>query len=495
MPIPALELTDAPFPHESAEAAILALPAFGEDDELDVPGLKPALDAIGFTGSKNAFARVYAPDVTHLPLAVVGLGSDPDAKAVREAVGTAVRQLTGFATVAVNVVADVEDAWRAAAEGAALGAYSFDAYKRKDPEKDRKRRRASSVLVHVPAAVDDAALAVVRASAEAVALVKDLVSTPADRQSPEQLAQVAVTTTEGLGIDVVVYDEAALEEGGFGGILGVGKGSDRPPRLVRLEWAPEGAERHVALVGKGITFDTGGLSLKPAASMLGMNEDMTGAAEVLAVVRAAAQLELPVRVTGWMCIADNMPSGRATRPGDVLTILDGTTVEVTNTDAEGRLVLADGLAAASREHPDVIVDVATLTGAVMAALGTRHTGVMGHGDAVDAFLRSADRTGELAWPLPLPEHIAEQLDSRIADLRNADMGNRNGGALYAGLFLQRFIGRTGEGDDAPRIPWVHLDIAGSAMSANSAYGFTDKGPTGASVRALIDFVAAGGEVQ
>jgi leucyl aminopeptidase len=202
-----------------------------------------------------------------------------------------------------------------------------------------------------------------------------------------------------------------------------------------------------------------------------------------------------VRVTAWLCIAENMPSGGATRPGDVLVLADGTTVEVTNTDAEGRIVLADGLIAASREHPDVIVDVATLTGAMVVALGTRYTGVMGHGDAVDAFLRSADRTGELAWALPLPEHIAEELDSRVADLRNANVGNRAGGSLYAGLFLQRFIGRTGEGDDAPRIPWVHLDIAGSAMSSGAAYGYTDKGPTGATVRALIDFVAAGGEVQ
>jgi leucyl aminopeptidase len=228
--------------------------------------------------------------------------------------------------------------------------------------------------------------------------------------------------------------------------------------------------------------------------MIGMQEDLTGAAEVLAVVRAAAQLKLPVRVTAWMCIADNMPSGKATRPGDVLVMADGTTVEVTNTDAEGRLVLADGLVAASRENPDVIVDVATLTGAVIVALGTRHTGVMGHGDAPDAFLLAADRTGEHAWALPLLEHMQPSLDSRVADMQNANMGDRSAGTVYAALFLQRFVGRVDNEPEGERIPWVHLDIAGSGMSTSSPYGFTDKGPTGASTRALIDFVAAGGDV-
>lgn len=495
MPYPEIVLSPSAFPTDGAEALVVAVPDLSGGAPAELADLAPALDAVGFTGARNAFARVHAPAFSDLPLAVVGLGKKADANAVRDAVGTAIRSLTGFQTVGVAVAAEVEDAWRAAAEGAELGGYMFDSYKTDSAEKVAKRRRAARVIVSAPASADDAALAAVRAGAEAVALVKDLVSTPAEWQSPAQLADRAVESTKDLPVEVTVWEENALADAGFGGILGVGKGSDRPPRLVRLDYAPAGAERHVALVGKGITFDTGGLSLKPAASMVGMQEDMTGAAEVLAVVRAAAQLELPVRVTGWMCIADNMPSGRAIRPGDVLVMADGTTVEVTNTDAEGRLVLADGLIAASRENPDVIVDVATLTGAMIVALGTRHTGVMGEGDAVDAFLRSADRTGELAWALPLPEHIADELDSRVADMRNANVGNRAGGALFAGLFLQRFIGRRGQGEDAARIPWVHLDIAGSAMSTSSPFGFTDKGPTGASVRALIDFVAAGGEVR
>ncbi|MGI6877710.1 leucyl aminopeptidase [Microbacterium sp. gxy059] len=493
MPLPELAITHATFPHEEADALVVAVPSL-EGSADDMLGLRPALDAIGFTGAKGSFARVHAPEVSSLPIAVAGLGSSADADAVREAIGAGVRQLTGFDSVAVHVADAVDDAWRPAAEGAALGGYAFDDFRSDDADAKAKRRRASRVLVGAPAHVSDADLETARVHAEAVALVKDLVSTPADRQSPAQLAATAESAAKGLPIQVTVWDEKDLADGGFGGILGVGQGSDRPPRLVRLDYAPAGAERHVALVGKGITFDTGGLSLKPAASMVGMQEDMTGAAEVLAVVRAAAQLGLPTRVTAWMCIADNMPSGRATRPGDVLTMADGTTVEVTNTDAEGRLVLADGLVAASRETPDVIVDVATLTGAMVVALGTRYTGVMGSDEAVDAFLRSADRTGEPAWALPLPEYIEEELRSRVADMQNANVGNRAAGSLYAGLFLRRFVGRVDGDPEGERIPWAHLDIAGSSMSTSSAWGFTDKGPTGASTRALIDFVAAGGQV-
>jgi leucyl aminopeptidase len=325
---------------------------------------------------------------------------------------------------------------------------------------------------------------------DAVALIKDLVSIPAEDLGPADLAARAVGEAEGLPVSVEVLDEHALEAGGYGGILGVGRGSDRPPRLVKVSYAPEGATAHVALVGKGITFDTGGLSLKPAASMVGMKYDMAGAATVLAVALAAARQQLPVRVTAWLCIADNMPSGRATRPGDVLRILDGTSVEVLNTDAEGRLVLADGLVAASREHPDVIVDVATLTGAVTVALGTRHAGVMGDDATVAEFLAAAERAGESAWQLPLPEHMVEDLDSPIADLVNAKIGDPAGGSLFAGLFLRHFVGRVSDEEDAPRIPWVHLDIAGVGMNKGGPFGYTDKGPTAATLRSLIEFTTS-----
>lgn len=484
MAFPELSHSPVPLREAEADALILALPPLdaAADALADWPGLQAALEAVGFTGAAGVTVRAYAPDATGTPLVVVGTGSDPDAATLRDAVGAAVRTTTGFDVVAVGApaVAGTAGAARALAEGAVIGGYRFDGYKTVPGP-----ARASRIVLHVKDAADELDRA--RTIGAATALVKDLVHTPAEWLGPQDVADAATAAVAELPVTVTVLDERELAEGGYGGILGVGQGSDRPPRLVRLDYAPDGAQRHVALVGKGITFDTGGLSLKPAASMVGMKYDMCGAATVLAVVRAAAERALPVRVTGWMCLADNMPSGRAIRPGDVLRMLDGTSVEVLNTDAEGRLVLADGLVAASRTQPDVIIDVATLTGAISVALGSRHTGVMGDEDAVAAYLAAADEAGELAWPLPLPAHMAEELESPIADLQNAKIGDPTGGALFAGLFLQRFVGRVSDDADAPRIPWVHLDIAGSG-TAKAAAGATDKGPTAATVRSLLAFV-------
>jgi leucyl aminopeptidase len=484
MPFPDLQFTSAPLSDSTADALLLALPPLDDDFFSDGTGaaLRPVLEAVGFTGRPGAPLRVAAPadaGLPAVPLAVIGTGADADAAALRNAVGAGVRTLTGFATVAVAAPA-ASGAAREIAEGAGLGGYRFEGYKRVAPAP-----RASSVIVHAAGSDDD--LRAARAAASAAALVKDLVSIPAEWLGPADLAERATELVADLPVTVEVYDEYRLQAEGFGGILGVGQGSDRPPRLVRLDYAPADATRHIALVGKGITFDTGGLSLKPPASMVGMKYDMCGAATVLAALRATAELEAPVHVTAWLCVADNMPSGRATRPGDVLRMVDGTTVEVLNTDAEGRLVLGDGLAAASRENPDLIVDVATLTGAITVALGNRHTGVMGSDDAVAEYLAASDRAAELAWRLPLPSHMEEELDSPIADLVNAKVGDPAGGSLFAGLFLQRFVGRT-DGDDSPRIPWVHLDIAGVGMNKGGGFGFTDKGPTAATVRSLIELI-------
>jgi len=484
MTLPVLSHTTDAFPGSAADAAVLVISETTPEALAAYPGLAEALDGIGFSGSANAFARVHLPEVSSVPLAVVGAGSPATASSVRDAVGTAARTLTGFATVAIGLAEGLAQFAAPAAEGAVFGGYRFDGYR-----SESGKNRADAVVVHSDS-VTDADIARAQTLGDAMALVKDLVATPAQWQSPDDLARSAVESVAGTDISVEVLDEKALAEQGFGGILGVGQGSDRPPRLVRLEYSPADAARHIALVGKGITFDTGGLSLKPAASMVGMKFDMAGSATVLAAIRAIAALRLPVRVTAWMCIADNMPSGRATRPGDVLRMLDGTTVEVLNTDAEGRLVLADGLVAASRENPDVIIDVATLTGAILVALGHRHTGVMGSDDAVAAYLEAADSVDEPAWALPLPEYMAESMQSPIADLINANMGDRAGGSMFAGLFLQRFVGRVGEGDEAPRIPWVHLDIAGSSEHNGAPYGFVDKGATAATVRSLVAFAEA-----
>ncbi len=482
MPHPELSYTTASPTEIEADAVMLALPPLSDDETLEGwPGLADALRGVGFSGAAGTTVRVHAPAVTERPLFVVGTGEAPTSSALRDAVGAAVRTTTGYDTIAL-AAPFVTDGARAIAEGAVLGGYRFDGYK-SDPGKPR----ASSVIVSMPTEPSGQVADAVAAVGSAVALVKDLVNTPAQWLGPQEFADKAVTSVEGLPVEVEVLGELELAEQGFGGILGVGQGSARPPRFVRLDYSPAGATRHVALVGKGITFDTGGLSLKPAAGMVGMKYDMCGAAVALAVVRAAAELALPVRVSGYLCIADNMPSGSATRPGDVVRTLDGTTVEVLNTDAEGRLVLADGIAAASRLKPDVIVDVATLTGAITVALGTRHTGVMGDDETVAAFLAASQRAGELAWHMPLPDHMEDELDSPIADLQNAKIGDPAGGALFAGLFLRRFVGRVSDDADAPRIPWVHLDIAGSG-STKAAYGAADKGPTGAIVRSLIEFI-------
>lgn len=488
MAFPELSTSTAPLPASDVDALVLAVPPLEEAESAlaDWTGLTETLAGIGFTGAAGSVSRVHAPDATELPLYVVGTGPGPDAGAVREAIGAAVRATTGYEHLAIAAPGLGAELWRAAAEGALLGGYRFDDYK-----KTSGATRAERVTLHWPDAPTDGDVERVRAEAAAVALVKDLVNTPAQWLGPQDLADAAESALADLPVEITVLDEAELEAQGYGGILGIGQGSDRPPRLIHLDYAPAGAQRHISLVGKGITFDTGGLSLKPPAGMVGMKFDMAGAATVLAVVRAAAELALPVRVSGWLCVADNMPSGRALRPGDVVRIADGTSVEVLNTDAEGRVVLADGLVAASRTQPDVIVDVATLTGAIIVALGNRHTGVMGEDAAVAAYLDASARADELAWHLPLPAHMEDELDSPIADLQNAKIGDTSGGSLFAGLFLQRFVGRTSDEPDAPRIPWVHLDIAGSG-TAKSPFGATDRGPTAATVRSLIEFVREAG---
>jgi leucyl aminopeptidase len=466
-----------------------ALPRLWAPDGLEQVARQ--LAAIGFGGGKDELVRL--PGGEGAPtVAVIGVPSSYTPDQLRLAAGSATRQLTGIDTLAIALPVQNDEQLAAVLEGAALGAYAFQGL-RSRPQ-PASARRASTVTVHATAhattvANGDTLVERALASAEAVSLVKDLVNAPPSELYPETLAAAAEREAAALPVEVTVWDEERLAEDGFGGILGVGRGSARGPRLVKLSYTPAGSSgdtvKHLALVGKGITFDTGGISLKPPVPMVGMKYDMTGAATVLAVVLAAARLRLPVRLTGWMCIAENMPSGSAMRPNDVLRIRGGRTVEVLNTDAEGRLVMADGLAAASEEHPHAIVDVATLTGAAMVALGTRYAAVMGEDRLVQRVLAAASATGELLWPMPLPEELRATLNTEVADIANANPGNTAGGMLLAGVFLQEFVGATSEDDGAPRIPWAHLDIAGPAKGAGGPYGFTGKGPTGVAVRALL----------
>lgn len=353
-------------------------------------------------------------------------------------------------------------------EGLLLGGKTPTRYK-KDPQP------AASFEVVVPTdllGTDTAALVDV---CQQIISVREVINMPANDMYPETLAQFAKESAAKLPIEVEIWDEARLEKERCGGILSVGKGSVRPPRLVKLSY--RGGGKHIALVGKGITFDTGGLSLKPPEGMVGMKYDMAGSASVLGVVLGIARLGLKIDVTGFMCLAENMPSGSATRPGDVITIRNGKTVEVLNTDAEGRLVLADGLTLASELKPDHIIDIATLTGAATIALGNRYAGVMGHGDAVELCLSGAKDAGELLWPMPLPAELRTILDSEIADIANVKIGNRAGGMLVGGQFLADFV----PADQS----WAHLDIAGPANNDGVPYSVSPKGATGVMIRSLI----------
>ena len=475
MPIPALSIIASP-DDATAELVVHGVragdtpEAAGFDTEL--------LTALGVTGKREQVVRAV---VEGRRVAFAGLGDDVTPTRLREVAGAAVRSLRDVPSIALALPVQSSDDVRAVLEGAALGAYRFAGLKR-----DEAPRICEIAVVAGTADVSASVVTDATITAQAVWTTRDLANTPPNLLSPVEFADRVASEAPGAGLTVVVRDEERLRREGFGGILGVGQGSSRPPRLVTVEHAPEGASRHVVLVGKGITFDSGGLSLKPAASMQHMKYDMTGAATVYAVTVAAAALQLPIRVTAHLCLAENLVSSTSIRPDDVLTMRGGTTVEVTNTDAEGRLVMADGLVLASEAQPDAIIDVATLTGAQQIALGDRVSGIMGNdGALVDAVVAASRAAGEHLWPMPIPEEMLAMLDSDVADIANAKVGNRAGGMLVAAAFLAEFVG---ERDGAP-IPWAHLDIAGPSTNNGSPFGHTPAGATGVTVRGLIRTLA------
>ncbi|BCT75975.1 putative cytosol aminopeptidase [Sinomonas cyclohexanicum] len=448
------------------------------------------LAALGVTGAADQLHRLPGlPEAGAHVLALAGVGkvdagASPTAEQLRRAAGSAIRQLAGHATVVLALPAATPEDVAAVAEGAALGSYSYTEHKSDAAD---TKPNVANVIIHTPAAGTpeaDAALARASVLGTAVNATRTLVNMPPSQLYPET-ADAARELAKGLPVKVTVFDEKRLAKDGFGGILAVGQGSVRPPRMVKVEYVPAKAPaaKSVHLVGKGITFDSGGISIKPAANMDQMKSDMAGAATVLNATLAAARLGLAVKVTAWLCIAENMPSGSAQRPADVITIRGGRTVEVLNTDAEGRLVMADGLAAASEEGPDALIDVATLTGAALIALGTRTAGVMGDDAVTRPLLDAAASAGEAAWPMPLPEELRAGLDSATADIANA--GERPGGMLTAAIFLKEFVGTRADGST---VPWAHIDIAGPAFNTGSAYGHTPKQGTGSTVRTLVGYL-------
>ena len=445
----------------------------------------PLLASMGFKGGFGEVLKLPTNGTLNAAqLLVVGLGprSELSPELLRRAAGVAARNLGNVASVALALPATDAAQVRAVADGFRSGLYRYDAYKSRSSTSHHKGGVAEVVLLSEVARQVDvvAALEAATVVGEHVAQARDWVNTPANDLGPRAFAAEMEAAVRGTAVSCEVLDVDALTELGCGGILGVGSGSANPPCLVKLAWRPEGAVASVALVGKGITYDSGGLTIKPSSSMGTQKKDMAGAAAVVAAIQAIAALGVPVAVTAYLPLAENMISGTSLRPGDVLTTLSGRTVEVLNTDAEGRLVLADALTMAVREEPDVVIEVSTLTGPCVVALGDRIAGLFGDDDTVAAWEVAATSTGELFWHLPIPEEqrTTVRTESRIADLLQHDWV-RWGSALYAAAFLEQFV------EDRP---WVHLDIAGPAYNGGSPWGHVPTGGTGFAVPTIVEFV-------
>jgi leucyl aminopeptidase len=482
-------------PAEQA-ADLLILPVFEGPDP--GPGVREAGRALGLEATallkENSFRGALGEALT-LPtlgktaagtVMFLGLGKKDDAgpDRVRRAIGKVAPRAARYRRVATTLPragkGAFEEAVQAFVEGFLLGSYRFDRYKVRPIEEDGQGRRLDRVTILGTGGQDarkaNRAMERGQIFAEATAFARDLVNTPALDATPELLAAEARKMARKHDLKVRIHTKADLEKGGFGGILGVGRGSENPPRLIELTYEG-GTGPPVALTGKGITFDSGGLSIKDAKGMEWMKADMAGAAAVLGAMQAIGRLKPRINVIAAIPTAENLPGGSAIRPGDVLTHRGGKTSEVLNTDAEGRLVLADALAYLSEKKPRAIVDLATLTGACMIALGTDIWGVMGSDERVIRELIDAgEEAGEPGWELPLWPAYRKQIESSVADVKN--IGDRYGGAITAALFLKEFVGE---------VPWAHMDIAGTAYWERAG-DYWPKGATGNPVRTIIRFV-------
>jgi len=503
-----LSLTTADPLTVKAEALVVAAYArpdapVAADDRF--AALVDAAALAGATGKPGSVTTIPGGDTVGADrVVVVGLGASPGgdgsagdgsagdagdlAERVRKAAGVASRTVAGRSSV-LSTLSLIDQ--QPAAEGHLLGAYVFDTYKK--PASEPVGEIALALRSTDSMAEQTLERAVI--IAESVAFARNLVNSAPNDLYPAEFADRAADAARKAGLSVEVLDEKALAKGGFGGILGVGSGSSRPPRLVRISYTPAEPTATVALVGKGITFDSGGISLKPGPKMDQMTSDMSGAAAVVATVLGAARLALPVTVIATAALAENLPSGTAYRPGDVLRHYGGEstfstgegeaapagkTVHVLNTDAEGRLVLADAIVRACEDGPQYLLETSTLTGAQIVALGRRTMGVMGTPQLRDRVAELAREVGEGGWAMPLPEHLREGLDSPLADLQNVT-GEPSGGMLVAGHYLSEFV--------ADGVKWAHLDVAGPAFNDGKAYGYTAPGGTGVPVRTLLATLA------
>jgi leucyl aminopeptidase len=474
----------------SAKSAKGALQIEAGDLALDTKALLPLLNDVGATGKADEVIKI--PGTTTRLIIFTGLGKSTATysnEVLRRAAGAATRALAGNSSATISLPAKSAAAVKAIAEGAALGNYSFISFR--GSTKSAQKTPLKTITVHAELAASAEAKSAVK-SAEILTrytnLVRDLINTPPSHLTPETFCKAisdAVKEAGGasIGLKVNVMNESQLKTKGYGGITAVGQGSVNPPRLLSITYTPKSGKpkKKYAFVGKGITFDTGGLALKPALGMEAMKSDMSGAAAVCAATIAIALLELPVAIETWAPLAENMVSDTATRPSDVITMYGGKTIEVLNPDAEGRLVLGDALVKAQESKDlDGIIDVATLTGAQVVALGTRTSAVMTNNEDFSShFIKMTHVTGESFWPMPLPVELRASLDSPIADMAN--IGERMGGMLVAGLFLKEFI--------SDELPWLHLDIAGPSFNEGAAHGYTPVGGTGVAMRSLVEIAA------
>ncbi|KAB1502468.1 leucyl aminopeptidase [Corynebacterium sp. 320] len=520
------ELSIAPLgadAHDSLTADVLIVPVFHGENGLELAGslggawgrgleitLWKLLVSLGAQGTPGEVTTVPAAsifshddeseeasaDSTKEPspfttIIAIGLGDSDEltAETIREGAGTAIRAVQRTkdqepaSVVSMLGIFDPE----AAVIGHALGAYTYAGFKEAKPS-------VATVSVVTPPATEednsaDELLQHARVLVDSVALARDLVNAPANVLYPESYAAFIKDAAEAEGLEVEILEESQLEEQGYGGILGVGQGSARPPRLVRVSYNKDAQDTPlVALVGKGITFDTGGISLKPGANMWNMISDMGGSAAVVGSIIAATRLGLNLRVTATIPLAENMPGDKATRPGDIIVHYGGLSSEVLNTDAEGRLVLADAIARACEDEPAFLIETATLTGAQMVALGERTPGIMGSIEFRDRVSMISQNVGENAWPMPLPKELAKEITSDVADLKNIST-SRWGGMSVAGHYLSKFV--------AEGVQWVHMDVAGPAYNTGSAHGYTPKRGTGVPVRTIVASLEAiaRGEVE